>query len=579
MSFDEYVVWSHAVAWGVFVVTAVGTVPVSGQLIETLFRSLLAVLDVSTALQIPWVTDVVHLVVSVSAGLLGRSGTLLASKWFLRSVARRRRIGIERTLPGAVRYLHVVAAGTVDPSGMFEAVAAKTEIHGECARSFERIIAVAEVRESIDDAIRHVASETPAQDSLAPFLLSFLARKRSGPDALRDFLASESRLLAIQDEQAHLRERRYRSIVIELFLLILVLPLLGVVAVIGVSIAIPHFGLQAVTVPEWAAGTDRLFLVGGVLVLFFGLLSSLFAYRLRPIGLRWAAPAPSSRPIDVLRHAWLNPANTVRVLAPLGLGSVAIMVVSGIEMGIGLLLAYGVVAVLVGLVDVRRDRLRRSMDRRLPAFVDAVSRTLDRGIPFAGAVHRVARRQDFGTLQGPISKLAFDLRTATADGPVRIRALERFIGRIGTPFAGRTVGLAVGALEAGSDARTAFRALQVETGRLAHGEHARHARRPTVVLVGWTGALFVVSMVGILNLLAVETLGPIGGVTVAGVHLEPTLPVASRVNPRVYYLTQVVMLVSGWFAGFTGRGRYEALLHSGGLSLLSTGVFLAFGLI
>ncbi len=502
----------------------------------------------------------------------------LGAKTVLAYLVRRRRAAIERTLPGAVRYLNVIASGTTDPRDLFAAVLEKRRIHGATADSFAAIGRHAELSGSVDVGIRQVARDTPSKEALAPFLRTFRKRYRDGAEPLREFLALESRLLASEDERTHRRESRYLTAVIELFVVLLVLPVLLVLASGAATIVLPDRlpTVALATVPELSrvlAGA------GSLVILALGGVAAFFAYLLRPSGHRWAAPSPSRRPGRVLRSSLKNPTNAVVVFGPIAVTVILWLWTQGTTPEHALLTGYLVLAIPVGLVDVRRARNRAAMDRMLPPFVQAVAERVDQGEPFRAAVDRVAEREDFGPLHTHVQNLAYDLSVGGYDGPVRKRALERFIRRIGTPLAGRTIGLAVGALDAGADTRSAIATLQTETGRLAHAERARRSRFPVVIGLGWTVALLIVVIVVTVNLMVLDTATAVDSGPVQGVVVDATFRQSVGERPLFYVLTQASMLASGWFAGVAGRGVYEGLLHSGGLVAITFLVFRGVGLI
>ena len=63
-----------------------------------------------------------------------------------------------------------------------------------------------------------------------------------------------------------------------------------------------------------------------------------------------------------------------------------------------------------------------------------------------------------------------------------------------TPMAEQTIGLVVGALDAGSDAEDVFETLQTEIGRLYHQRKSLRSALLVYVAVGWTTALLVVGI-------------------------------------------------------------------------------------
>lgn len=519
-------------------------------------------------------------------GALASFGGLLVSLTstvFVRKLAsaglgylhKRERAAIEQTLPGAVRFLHVAASGTVEPRRLFEAVATRKRIHGATARSFEAICRRHAITGSMETAIRAGARDTPSQELLAPFLLSFIERSRDGEAALRNFLAEESRLLAVEDERRHHRDGAYLRTVVGLFVLLLVGPLVVGLGVAGSLIVFPEFGgsRTPVSIPELGGFVTA---IGSGGILLFGGAAALLAFLIRPTGHRWAAPAPAQSVRNAIRTSTTNPTNALLLLLPVGLTLLGWGHLTEFQMASGLLGAYVVVAIPTGLIDVRRSRRRTRLDRALPVFVHALAERLERGLPFREAVTRIARTETFGDLDGPVRKLAADVTLLHGPNGGRKRALERFVGRIGTPFAGRTIGLAVGAIEAGADAQSAVAHLQTETGRLEHAATARRSRLPVMILVGWTVAMLIVAIVVAVNLMVLETATPTG--PVAGVAIE-AVEGTTRERPLFYVLTQATMLTSGWFAGLSGRGIYEALLHSGVLVAITWIGFRLVGLV
>lgn len=506
-----------------------------------------------------WWTAILALGLGSIFGLLAKYLTRRLFGAFLGFLEKRRRARIEETLPGAVRYLHVAATGTTDPRQLFERVAGQKRVHGATAETFETACRRQALTGSMESAIRQVARDTPARNTLAPFLLTFIERSREGSSALREFLADESRLLAVEDERRHRETGTSLRVVMGLFVLLLVGPVVIGVGLVGGLVLFPEvFGSESTLEVPTVTGVVTTVGAGGILLLGAG--AALSAYLLRPSGLRWAAPAPSKSLWEALRTSPMNPTNAFILLLPLGVTLLGWGVLTEVEIGSALLLAYVAVAVPTGVVDGRRARRQDRLDRELPKFVHGLAERLERGNPLRTAVAHLARERTYGPLDGPIRKLAGDLQLLQGPDGGRKRALERFVGRIGTPFAGRTMGLAVGAIEAGADAQTAVAHLQTETGRLVHADRSRRSRFPVILLVGWTVGLLIVAIVIAVNLMVLETAAPTG--PIAGITLTP-LEGVSRKRPLFYTLTQATMLASGWFAGLAGRGPYEGLLHSG----------------
>mgnify|MGYP000111297293 CR=1 FL=1 len=519
-----------------------------------------------------------RLLIAVAAGivsaLLVRGAVVRLCSRLLAVLVQRRRRQVEETLPGAVRALHVAATGTSSLEQLFDHVARRPRVHGATA---DRLAAICEqhaLTGNLEAAMRRHARETPAGDTLAPFLRSLIQRRQAPEHTLESFLARESRLLAAADQRRHRRSHATLRRSLGVVLLLLVGPAaVGLALLVGaVSSPLP----SAVLTQSLPSLTTVLATAGSAVILFLGGLATVFAWLLRPRGRRWAVPTPSKRPARIVRTSLRNPSNAALLLTPVGLAVLGGGLLAGVPARAVLVWAYAVVALPVGVVDLRRSRRRASMDRALPTFVNHLADRLDGGLPLRRAVAAVASREHYGPLDRPVERLAADLRTMNGPEGGRKRALERFVGRIGTPFAGRTVGLAVDAIEAGADARSAVTHLQTETGRLAHTTHGRQSRLPVVLLVGTAVGLLLVAIVVLVNLMVLESAAPAG--PVAGVAVE-ALGQPRTERPLFYAVIQATMLASGWFAGLTGRGVFEALLHSGLLVTIAWVGFRVAGLI
>lgn len=236
----------------------------------------------------------------------------------------------------------------------------------------------------------------------------------------------------------------------------------------------------------------------------------------------------------------------------------------------------------VGLVSVRRTKRDDAKDREIRDFIHAVSGHVSLGRPFPDAVQRVSRDVDLGALQSDVEALAFNLSLTTGvDGSddVRAVALDRFVTRVGTPLASQTVGLVVGALEAGSNTEDVFETLETEIGRLYHERKALRSRLLVYVAVGWTTALLVVGIVVAVNATVLDGFAQLSTVadSTAGMALDPEAVDPERDQERFYLVTQATVIACGWFAGVASRGRYEALLHSGLLVGITYVIFTGLG--
>jgi hypothetical protein len=152
-------------------------------------------------------------------------------------------------------------------------------------------------------------------------------------------------------------------------------------------------------------------------------------------------------------------------------------------------------------------------------------------------------------------------------------------------MAEQTIGLVVGALEAGSDTEQVFETLQTEIGQLYHERKELRSALLVYVAVGWTTGLLVLGIVVAVNLYVLDgfaqlaTVSATSGQAAGGLTLDPDAVDPARERWRFYLVTQATMLACGWFAGTASRGRYEALLHSAGLVAITYVVFAGAGLL
>ena len=578
--FEVFLSRLYGLSWGLFLV---GTV--SGATLVTHFPvSVGGMLPASTT-AIPFVdaglaARAISPGIGVLAGLLAKWATVRAGGRLLTARARRRRDRIERTLPRTVRYMHVLASGTTDARTLFSRVADRERAFGETARSFQAVLGTATVTGSLDGAIGIVARDTPSRRVLAPFLLTLRARARDGPSALTRFLHLESRTLARRDAQRSGIAKQYLGLVVRLFVGLLVVP---AVTVIGLAVA-TGFGrstrIPATDIALWIRSHLLLSPVSAMGILLLGGLASALVYSLRPPEFRWARYQRSASVRDIVRTAHRNPANALVVLVPTALVTAGVALQQNTNVVAVVTLGYVLIAVPSGLVDWHRASLDAAKDRYLPDFLHAIARQVHLGRSFTEAVDHVARDERLGPLDHDVADLAFDLHVARNDRPVRAGALDRFVDRVGTPLAERTVGMIAGALEAGTQTAAAFEALQSEAGRLYHEERAVRDEVPVFLAVGWIGSLLVIGIVIAVNVAAIGTTVPGGPVASTLGMGDATGTLGSNPGtPTFYLLTQATMLASGWFAGVAGRGIYEGLLHSGALVLVAFVAFVGTGLL
>ena len=587
-SFDLYLARVYGVAWAtgialasvVFVAITLFPPAVGAGILDFLSGGLPIINRVS----LPTVPRVyLALIGAVLLGAIGRWLVIRAGGLYLQRAAAARREAITRTLPGAVRYLRVLASGTNDQRAMLQRVA-KQDAYGATADSFRAALNTAALTGSVEEGLSMVARDTPSRDLLAPFLLKFREHAAQGGDSLESYLKMEGRLLSHQQERVRERASGYLELVAELFVVLLVFPALAVLILTVASVLAPGLS-KTVTTPFGALSVRALLIYASVVfVLVVGLGAAFVVVSLRPTD--HAAPSYHSpeRPAAIVSTATSNPASAARVfLLP------ALVVTGGLwSLGYDLvnvvLLGYAAYGIPVGLVAVRRASRDDAKDREIRDFIHAVSGHVSLGRPFPAAVNRVAREVDLGALQSDVDTLAFNLDLTTGAGDtddVRAAALDRFVDNVGTPLASQTVGLVVGALEAGSDTEDVFETLETEIGRLYHERKALRSRLLVYVAVGWTTALLVVGIVVAVNASVLDGFAQLSTVADAdaGMALDPNAVDPARDRARFYLVTQATVLSCGWFAGTASRGRYEAVLHSSVLVVLTYVVFTGLGLV
>ncbi len=605
-SFDVYLARTYAMSWIVCLVTLLVALLLFAAAAPTLatILDLIAassswrVMNAVAELPILWVAAGVAGIAAVVAKRL----TVRMSGHYLRWLATARRSDIERTLPGAVRYLNALASGTDDARTMVAKTAA-SNAYGETGVSFRKVINTTRLTGSLEEGLRRVARETPSRDLLAPFLLKFREHANQGEDALANYLRMESRMLRHRQDRARKRAEGYLELLAELFIVVLVLPALLVIVLTVMSVLAPGLS-RLIETPLGPIETRTLIVYGAaVFVLAVGFAGAVTVETLRPSDQRVAYDRPGS-PVAIVRSAATNPASTVVVMTVPALAMGSFAASAAVHPVNAALAVYVAFALPVGGVAVRRARIDDAKDREMKDFVHAVSGHVSLGRPFPDAVESVATEVDLGALNEDVADLAFNLSLTTAgsrrpargtldaatideaaDGmqrqiDLRTAALDRFVDRVGTPLARQTVGLVTGALNAGSDADAVFETLQTEIGRLYHEKRALRSAMLVYAVVGWTTALLVVGIVVAVNTQVIDGFAQLSELSgTSGFALDPNAVQPERERFRFYVVTQATMLASGWFAGMASRGPYEALLHSGLLVALCYAVFAGGGML
>jgi archaellum biogenesis protein FlaJ (TadC family) len=585
-SFDVFLVRVYGLSWAAFVLVTLGTV--GGALAVPP-----AVLDAASALAhdaLPVINrldapDVPRTYAAAGAGLLvgvaAKRGVVLGGSRYLRWVAGARRASIERTLPGAVRYLQALASGSDSHRAMLRKVA-EQDAYGETAVAFRGVLNRAALTGSLDAGLRMVARDTPSRDLLSPFLLKFREHAAQGEDALAGYLQLESRMLSHRQARTRQRANDFLELLAELFIVLLVLPALLVIVLTVMAVLAP--GLSAPVVTPLGTVTVRALLVyaSAGFVVAVGAAAAWLVASLRPPDQAPPSYDGSATLGGVARNAAINPPDAAVGCAPVALVAAVGCWSLGYRPTNVALLGYAAFALPVGAVAVRRARRDDAKDREIKDFVHAVAGHVSLGRPFAEAVERVARDVDSGALQADVDDLAFNLSLVTRDGEdVRTAALDRFVEQVGTPLAAQTMGLVTGALDVGSDAEDVFETLQTEVGRLYHERKALRSSLLVYVAVGWTTALLVVGIMVAVNGYVLDGFAQLSSVsgTNAGMALDPDAVDPERDRFRFYVVAQATMLACGWFAGSASRGAYEALLHSGLLVTVGYVVFAGAGMI
>lgn len=520
----------------------------------------------------------VPFVAALGCGLLAKRGTVAAGGTYLRWRASARRLAIERSLPGAVRYLRVLADGSGGRRAMLRAVADQ-RAYGETSDSMARVLEITVLTGSLDTGIRHVARETPSRELLSPFLLKFRERAEQGPASLREYLRTESRMLSHRQSRARQRTGGYLELLAEVFILLVALPALLVLAVTVSSVFLPGLS-RTVPLPGDPTLRGAMAYASAAFVLAVGVCAARLIAELRPPNHVRTYERPTGT--ATLATATANPASAAFVFAFPAVAVAWLLWRAGEPTATVLLLSYAAYGFPVGAVAVKRERLDDAKDRALREFVHAIAGRVSLGTPFATAVATVSDEVDFGVLADDIDDLAFrlGLTTPPTEADARREALGRFVDRVGTPLAEQTVGLVTGALDAGSDAETTFEALQKEVGSLYHQRKKLRATMLVYVVVGWVAALLVVATVVATDAYVLDPVAQLSdGAGPLGVAVDPAAVDVDRDAWRLYVVTQATMVACGWFAGVASRGRYEALLHSSALVVICYLVFVAVGIV
>jgi archaellum biogenesis protein FlaJ (TadC family) len=589
--FDVYLARVYGLSWLVLLVATAGlagfALALPDGIVDAVGAFFQSGLPVVNRIRLPAVPRLYAAMGSgLLAGLVAKRLTIRLGGLYLRWVASARRSSIERTLPGAVRYLRVLASGSGDQRTMLSTVA-EQDAYGETAAAFQAALNKATLTGSLNEGLEMVARDTPSRDLLAPFLLKFREHANQGADALANYLQLEGRMLSNRQARARERTSGFLELLAELFVVLLVLPALLVLILTVMSVLAPGLSKPVETpVGVWSLRTLLIY-ASAVFVLAVGAGSALLVGVLRPADHAVPGYDLPDTVMGILESATINPASASVVALPVAaLAAVGLWVLDYALVNVALL-GYVAVGLPVGFVSVRRARLDDAKDREMKDFVHAVSGHVSLGRPFPEAVERVAREVDLGPLQNDVDDLAFNMGLTTVgnrDGEttdVQAAALAAFVDQVGTPMAEQTIGLVTGALDVGSDAEDVFETLQTEVGRLYHARKSLRSSLLVYVAVGWTTAILVVGIMVAVNAYVLDGFAQLSTVAGAesGIAISPDAIDPERDARRFYVVTQATMLACGWFAGAASRGRYEALLHSAALVTIAYVVFAGAGML
>ncbi len=263
----------------------------------------------------------------------GKRTTVWFGGLYLGWAASARQSNIERTLPGAVRYLRALSSGSDDLLAMLRKVADREESYGETAVAFRKVLNKAALTGSVDDGLRIVARDTPSRDVLAPFLLKFREHTEQGPDALEQYLQMEGRMLSHSQSRSHEQAQDFLELLAEMFIVLLVIPALLVIVLTVMSVLAPGLAAPA-PAPFDALSVRALIIYGsGAFILVIGAGAAVMVSSLRPADQSPPSHARSRTLSDLLRTLFINPANSIVVLVPTTAVVGAVLSVSRLHAG------------------------------------------------------------------------------------------------------------------------------------------------------------------------------------------------------------------------------------------------------
>ncbi len=518
------------------------------------------------------------IVVGLVSGGLGKWATVWLRRRYLRWRAAARRADIERTLPGAVRYLRVLATGNEELRAMVTRVANNRTTYGHTAVAMRRALNRAALAGSIDRGFRSLARDTPS-DLLAPLLLKLQEHATQGRSELRSYLELESRMLQRQQTHTRRQQEGLSEVLAELFVLLLAAPAL--VVIVSAVASVFAAGLsQPVATPIGTYPLRTLLLeCAAVGIVGIGVLSVRVITSVQPsrTGPTYRRPTEIRAMINTVGS---NPVSAAYVLAPAGVIVAGVITILGQNMQTAGVVGYAVWGIPVGGIAMRRARIDAAKDRELRDFVHALAGHITLGRPLQQAIGTVREELTLQTIDTELRALETRMQMTTGPGSVRTTALEQFADEIRTPLARQVIELLVGGLHAGSDSGAVFEALETEVDRLYREQRTLGTGHQGYVIIGWTTALLIIVITIAVSLYLLPGLTQLHAIADAGtaVGLPSQQIDDNAMIDQFYLITQASMLSCGWFAGTASGSWYEGLFHSGVLVIIAAGSFWLVGL-
>ncbi len=272
-NFDVYIARVYGLAWltgiTLWLVTMLAILLLPASIGNAVFGFLAGGIPLLNHAALPSLSRIyLAAILGLAIGGIGRWCILKCGSLYLNRLIALRRADIERTLPGAVRYMRVLASGTNNQREMLKRIA-EQDAYGATADSFRTALNKGALTGSLDEGLSMVARDTPSRNLLSPFLLKFREHAAQGRDSLEGYLKMEGRLLGQRQERVHQRAGGYLELVAELFVVLLVFPALAVLIMTVASVLSPGLS-ESVTTPVGEVTFRALFVYAGVAFVLLG---------------------------------------------------------------------------------------------------------------------------------------------------------------------------------------------------------------------------------------------------------------------------------------------------------------------